>query len=81
MNKNNVDYHQMDRTRLVKANNKLVKTKIRRLAFTSLSPFHLMIINITFVNTSLYVMVQQVGKICVLDLPMQSSGCAMGLKM
>jgi len=53
---------------MVKAKNKLVKSKISRLAFTSLFPFHLMIINIIFVHTSLYVMVLQVGKICVLDL-------------
>jgi len=69
MKKNNVDYHQMERTRLVKAKIKLVKSKIRRLAFTSLYPFHLMIINIIFVHTSLYVIILQVGKICVLDLP------------
>jgi len=40
------------------------------LAFTSLFPFHLMIIYIIFVHTSLYLMVLQVGKICVLDLPL-----------
>jgi len=54
----------------MKAKNKLVKSNIRCLAFTSLIPVHLMIINIIFVHTSLYVMVMQVGKICVLDLPM-----------
>jgi len=53
----------------VKAKNKLVKSKIRRLNFTSLFSFHLMIINIIFVHTLLYVMVLQVGKICVLYLP------------
>jgi len=47
-----------------------VKSNIRRLAFTSLFPVHLMIINIIFVHTLLYVMVLQVGKICVLDLPL-----------
>jgi len=31
--------------------------------------FHLMIIYIIFVHMSLYVMVLQVGKICILDLP------------
>jgi len=41
---------------------------IRRLAFTSLFLFYLMIINIIFVETSLYVMVLQVGKICVFRL-------------
>jgi len=46
-----------------------VKAKIRRLAFTSLFPFHLMIIYIIFAHASLNVMVLQVGKICVLDLP------------
>jgi len=45
------------------------------LAFTSLFPFHLMIIYITFVHTSLYVMVLQVEKICVLDLP--GRGCVL----
>jgi len=52
--------HQMERKQLVKA-------KIRRLAFTSLFPFHLMIIYIIFARTSLNVMVLQVEKICVLD--------------
>jgi len=46
-----------------------VKAKLRILAFTSLFPFHLMIIYIIFAHTSLYVIVLQVGKICVLDLP------------
>jgi len=50
--------------------NKLVKAKRRILAFTSLFPFHLMIIYIIFAQTSLYVMVLRVGKICVLDFPM-----------
>jgi len=49
--------------------NKLVKYKICCLAFTSLFPFHLIIIYIIFARTSLYLMVLQVGKICVLDLP------------
>jgi len=49
MNKNNVDYHQMER----KQAGELVK-------LVSLFPFHLMIIN---VHTLLYVMVLQVGKI------------------
>jgi len=49
--------------------NKLVKVKIRRLAFTSLFPFYLKIIYISFAHTSLDVMVLQVGKIRVLDLP------------
>jgi len=63
MNKNNVDYHQMERKQLGKG-------KRRILDFTSLFPFHLMIIYIIFVHTSVYVMVLQVGKICVLDLPL-----------
>jgi len=46
-----------------------VKSNIRRLAFTSLFPFHLMITYIIFAHTSLYMMVLQVEKICVLDLP------------
>jgi len=46
-----------------------VKAKIRRIAFTSQFPFHLMIIYIIFARTSLYVMVLQVEKICVLDFP------------
>jgi len=45
--------------------------KRRILDFTSLFPFHLMIIYIVFVHTSLYVMVSQVGKICVIDLPVK----------
>jgi len=39
------------------------------LDFTSLFPFHLIIIYIVFVHTLLYVMALQVEKICVLDLP------------
>jgi len=49
--------------------NRLVKAKQRILAFTSLFSFHLMIIYIIFAHTLLYVMVLQMGKICVLDLP------------
>jgi len=61
MSKTNVDYHhfhQMERK----------QAKIRCLAFTSLFPYHLMIINIIFAHASLYVTVLLVGKICVLDL-------------
>jgi len=43
-----------------------VKAKRRILAFTSSFPFHLMITYIIFSHTSLYVMVLQVRKICVL---------------
>jgi len=60
--------------------NRLVKAKIRRLAFTNLFLaftilflFYLMIINIIFVHKSLYVMVLQVGKICVLYLSDRSN--------
>jgi len=52
----------------VKAKNKLVKSKIRRLAFTSLFPFHLMAVGVVFVHVSLYVMVLRVGGVYVLDL-------------
>jgi len=52
--------------------NGLVKDKRRILDFTSLFlafisgfSFHLMVIYIIFVHTSLYVMVLQVGNICV----------------
>jgi len=45
------------------------KTHFRILVFTSLFSFHLMITYIIFAHASLYVMVLQVGKICVLDLP------------
>jgi len=62
----------------VKVKNKLVKSKIYRLAFTSLYYFNLIIINIIFVHTSLYVMVLQVGKICVLDLSGKVRACAPG---
>jgi len=48
--------------RLVKAKNKLVKSKIRGLAFTSLFPLNMMTINIIFVHTLFYVMVLQVEK-------------------
>jgi len=48
--------------------NKLGKAKIRRLAFTSLFPFHLMITYSIFPHMSLYVIVLQVVKICILDL-------------
>jgi len=53
-------------------NNNNNKAQQRILAFTSLFPFYLMIIYINFAHTSLYVMVLQVGKICVLDLPLPS---------
>jgi len=49
-----------------------MKAKRRILAFTSLFPFHLMIIYIIFAHSSLDVMVMQVGKICVLDLPLKN---------
>jgi len=52
-----------------------MKSKIRRLDFTSLFPLHLMIIYIIFVHTSLYVMVLQVGKLCVLNLPEKYNHC------
>jgi len=58
----------MERKQAGEAKKKLVKSKIHRLSFTSVFPFHLMIINIIFVHTSLYVMFLQVGEICVLDL-------------
>jgi len=45
------------------------KAKRRVLTFTGLFPFHLMIMYVIFVHTLLYVMILQVGKICVLDLP------------
>jgi len=47
----------------------MVRAKQRILAFTSLFPFHLTIIYIIFAHTSLDLMVLQVRKICVLDLP------------
>jgi len=73
MNKNNVNYHQMERKLAGEAKQRILDFASLFLAFTSLFPFHLMIIYIIFVHTPLYVMVLQVGKICVLNLPFTSS--------